>query len=80
MYCGAYVCKEDGTEDDFIYVGYNFHNGPDKLALPKLPEKKHWYLVMDTARGKEAFLEKEEKIEELALSMRGQSVAILIGK
>ena len=25
MYCGSYAKKEDGSEDDFIYVGYNFH-------------------------------------------------------
>ena len=80
MYCGAYASLPDGTPDDFIYVGYNFHNGLVKLALPKLPEKKHWYLVMDTAEGKEAFLEKEILQGEAQVSVKGKSVVILIGK
>lgn len=80
MYCGAYAVKEDGTEDDYIYIGYNFHSGVSRLALPKLPEKKNWYLVMDTARGREAFLPEEEKQNSQQLSMSGQSVVILLGK
>lgn len=80
MYCGEYAKKEDGTWDDFIYVGYNFHSGLSLLALPKLPGKKQWRLVMDTSRGREAFLPEEEKISGAQLSMHGQSVALLLGK
>lgn len=80
MYCGAYEKCEDGSEDDMIYVGYNFHTGPDRLALPKLPDKKHWYLCMDTARGREPFLVQEELQEEHRITMKGQSVVILIGR
>lgn len=80
MYCGAYEKCEDGSEDDMIYVGYNFHVGLSRLALPKLPDKKKWYLCMDTARGKEAFLEEEEVQNETQISVKAQSVVILIGK
>lgn len=80
LYCGAYALREDGTEDDFVYIGYNFHSGLGRLALPKLPEKKQWYLVMDTSRGRDAFLPEEQKIEVSQFSMKGQSVIILLGK
>lgn len=80
MYCGAYEERPDGTMDDFIYVGYNFHTGCGRLALPKLPEKLHWYLCMDTARGERAFLESEERVTEPQILVKGQSIVILIGK
>lgn len=80
MYCGAYAQCADGSEDDMIYIGYNFHTGFSRLALPKLPEQKKWYLSMDTARGKEAFLEQEEVQIEQQIDLKGQSVVILIGK
>lgn len=80
MYCGAYGERPDGTPDDFIYVGYNFHTGSVRLALPKLPEKMHWYLSMDTARGEQPFLEEEQLIAETQIMQKSQSVVILVGK
>lgn len=81
MYCGAYIQDENGTEDDFIYIGYNFHNGLSTLALPRLPEKRKWYLVLDTSRGREPFADKQERISnQQQLAMRPYSVAVLIGK
>lgn len=79
MYCGAYAKKSDGSEDDFVYIGYNFHSGRSDLALPKLPEKKKWYLVANTAL-EEPFLEQQEKLDDqYLLTMEGQSVSLLIG-
>lgn len=81
MYCGSYEKKEDGTTDDFIYVGYNFHSGLTHLALPKLPDKKRWYLVMDTSEGAEPFLAKEVCIEnQQLLAVKAQSTVVLVGK
>lgn len=80
MYCGAYEEQADGAADDFIYVGYNFHTGVSRLALPKLPEQKRWHLCMDTARGIQPFLEKAEEQTAAQIAVRGQSVVILIGK
>lgn len=45
MYYGAYAReKEDleAAEDDFIYIGYNFHWENRSLALPNLPEGMCW--------------------------------------
>lgn len=39
FYCGGYAEKADGTEDDFIYVIYNFHWENRNAALPNLPEE-----------------------------------------
>lgn len=80
MYCGAYEEFQDGTKDDFIYIGYNFHMGLSRLALPKLPDKKKWYLVMDTARGIQPFLEEESVQREQQIALEGQSIIILVGK
>ena len=79
LYCG----KEDGdgTEgEEFLYVGCNFHMGPTRLALPKLPGKKKWYLLMDTARERAPFLKEEEWVDAPRIELCGQSVVILTGK
>lgn len=80
MYCGGYANKEETEAAEYIYVGYNFHSGLGYLALPKLPEKRHWYLVMDTARGREAFLPQKEAQSGQQIGLQGQSVVILVGK
>lgn len=80
MYCGNYAKREDGSKDDFIYVGYNFHTGMSHLALPKLPDKKKWYLVMNTAEAV-PFLEEEVCVEnQQLLAVKAQSTVVLIGK
>lgn len=80
MYCGAYAAREDGSEDDYVYIGYNFRPGISRLALPKLPEGKKWYLTMDTARGREAFLACGEPQKGAQVTVRGQSIVILVGR
>ena len=79
LYCGK---KDgDGTEgEEFLYVGCNFHMGPTRLALPKLPGKKKWYLLMDTARERAPFLKEEERVDAPRIELCGQSVVILTGK
>lgn len=62
LYCGAYAEKEDGTEDDFLYVIYNFHWENREAALPNLPEGKTWEKVIDTADSSEnGFLTESEE-------------------
>lgn len=81
MYCGDYAKKEDGTNDDYIYVGYNFHSGLNHLALPKLPDKKKWYMVMNTLNADAPFVEKEVCLENQQLfEIKAQTTVILIGK
>ncbi len=80
MYNGSYAKKEDGTFDDYIYIGYNFQTGVNELALPKLPDKKKWYCVMDTAK-EEPFFEKDSLLEnQHKIVTKPQSVIVLLGK
>ncbi|MFV0464703.1 MAG: hypothetical protein ACK5ML_01410 [Lachnospiraceae bacterium] len=46
------------TNKDYIYLAMNFSNQMKKLALPKLPGKKQWYLEIDTSQ-KESFVTSE---------------------
>lgn len=48
MLCGEYARQADGTGDDFLYVGFNFHWETRSMALPNLPEGMEWKKVMDT--------------------------------
>ncbi len=79
LYCGVDGAHET-DDDDYLYVGYNFQAGLLKLALPRLPDKKNWYLVMDTSRGSESFLPREEMQKDAQIFVKGQSVILLIGK
>jgi glycogen operon protein len=77
MYCGAYA----GENEADVYVGYNFYSALSTLALPKLDNKKKWYLVIDTAREKDPFVREDVPAEnQQTLSLHPQSICVLIGK
>ncbi len=83
LYCGAYALREDGTEDDYIFVGMNFYIGTQFLALPKLPGKKKWYMAVNTADKEKPFYKEYDKIEigrETQIAVLPQSIVILVGK
>ena len=48
MLCGEYEQQTEGGQDDFLYIGYNFHWETRVMALPNLPEGMEWKKVMDT--------------------------------
>lgn len=81
MYCGAYAKKEDGTEDDMIYVACNFHWESRTLALPNLPEGMHWKKTADTSEteGTPYFCEGEEEYEK-TIEVAPRTIVVLIGK
>lgn len=77
MYCGDYSTENT----DFVYIGYNFYSYRERLALPKLAEGKKWYLVADTSKDDESFLEKEiECTNQHIIDMDPQAICILVGK
>ncbi len=87
MYNGSYAAE--GTSDvagtsadgEFVYVAYNFHVGTSELALPNLPAKKKWYLVMSTGEEQNAFLETPQVLKnQQKISLKGQTVSLLIGR
>ena len=78
MYCGEY--SPDAGKDDYVYIGYNFFSRKNILALPKLKDRK-WYLVADSSRQSEQFLEEIKEIEEQnSIIMNPQAICILVGK
>ena len=80
MYCGDYA-KKNGESDDYIYVGYNFRTCGERLALPKLPNKKKWYLVMNTTEINAPFIEEEVCLEnQQFFEIAAQTTVILVGK
>ena len=73
FYCGEYA------DDDMLYVAYNFQDGQQTLALPKLPFPGHWGKVMDTALEGDPFLPAPEKTRDQKVRLPGRSVRIYIG-
>lgn len=80
LYAGKYAKKADGTFDDNIFLALNFHTTKKRLAFPKQEGKKKWYRIMDTARGKEAFLPEAIHENKKEAAIEPQSVVIFIGK
>ena len=74
LYCGAYA----GKDQPDLYVCYNFHYEPVSMALPRLPGKKVWRLVMNTVT-EEGFLETCPICEE-QVEVEGGSVCILMSE
>ncbi len=78
MYYGAYGTDE-AKED--IYVAYNFFSAVSSLALPKLEKKKKWYVAIDSAANENPVLGAPQLAQnQQTLSMKPQSVCVLIGK
>jgi len=59
MYCGCYAQKDNGEEDDFLYIAYNMYWLPHTFALPKLPRGLKWCLLADTGTS-EGIMEEPE--------------------
>lgn len=81
LYCGAYATREDGTEDDFIYIGMNFQIAPQDLALPKLPHKRKWYFAVNTADKDMPYYEPLRAMDKAShIEVPPQAIIILVGK
>ncbi len=50
LYAGNYVMKNKTEEDNSFFVAYNMHWQKRKLALPKLPKGRNWYLLATTEK------------------------------
>lgn len=81
MYCGHYAQKQDGTFDDHIYVAYNFHWEPRKIALPNLPEGIVWKKAVDTSdTPKEGFFHESEEEYEKTIEIAPRTIVVLLGR
>ena len=48
LYAGNYGKKDKKENDNTFFVAYNMHWQKRKLALPKLPKGKAWYILSNT--------------------------------
>lgn len=81
MYCGAYAEKADGSPDDYIYVGYNFHWESRTIALPNLPGGIKWKKAADTSdmSGCGFYTEMTEEYEK-GIEISPRTVIVLVGR
>ena len=81
MYCGAYAEKEDGTPDDFIYIGYNFHWENRTIALPNLPDGMAWKKMADTSEtgGDHWFQERAESFRK-SVKINPRTIIVLVAR
>ena len=79
LYCGAYAKKQDGSEDDYFFMAYNMYWNEQSFALPKLPNDRKWYWLIDTGI-EESFFEEQEEVKEKTLEVSPRTSVVLIGK
>ena len=78
MYYGVYANKADGSEDDSIYIAYNFHWETREFALPNLGHKR-WKKVIDTSAVKEnGFLSESEEKYNKKLEIAPRTIVVLL--
>lgn len=70
MLCGRYVPEK---EEDSLYIAYNMHWEPHKLALPNLPKGLKWVNVMDTSSPQKGC---DTILNENQIQIGGRSVAL----
>ncbi len=63
------------TGDEFVYTAFNSYWIEERLALPKLPKDKKWYLVMSSEKG---FLDKPEVLEEQDMLLISDRCSMLL--
>ena len=83
MYYGAYAReKEDleAAEDDFIYIGYNFHWENRSLALPNLPEGMCWKKIADTSLHETGFHLEEKEEYKKSIEIGPRAIVVLLGR
>lgn len=79
MYYGAYAERPDKSQDQSIYIAYNFHWENRNLALPNLPGNKKWRKVIDTSSLKEnGFLHMEAEKYEKKLEIAPRTIVVLL--
>ena len=80
MYCGAYAQKDDGTEDDFLYIGMNFHWEKRNIALPNLPEGMNWKKIADTSEMGEPWFREQEEPYKKSVKINPRTIVVLTAR
>ena len=77
MFCGLYAKRDDGTDDDFIYIAYNMHWESHEFALPKLKKGLSWEALISSDGGAmDAYRDSLASVQE-NIRVAARSVLIL---
>ena len=68
------------SEDDFIYIGYNFHWENRSLALPNLLEGMCWKKIADTSLHGTGFCLEEEEEYKKSIEIGPRAIVVLLGR
>ncbi len=65
------------SESDYIYIMVNMHWTPHEFAIPNIPDKKTWSVLVDTSKETEdeILLKNSKKI-----TIKDRSIIVLIGR
>ena len=83
LYCGKYALRDDGSEDDTLYILYNMYWQDQDFALPDPPDGMKWFIKADTDQETVFYADGEEpsvKASEKWVTVSARSVCILIAK
>lgn len=83
LYNGSYVKKNKKEEDNSFFIAYNMHWQKRKLALPKLPKGKEWYLLATTEQDTPLLRVEEAKEKAgtcVEIELKPRTVAIYVAK
>ena len=83
LYCGCYARKEDGTEDDTLYILYNMYWQEQAFALPDPPTGTKWFVKADTEHNSGFYQDGEEpsvQIKDKWVMVSARTIYILIAK
>lgn len=74
MYCEGYG-SEDGQEKGFLYLAFNLHWEPQRLALPHLPAQMNWTVALKTCLEEEP---EEPRLEEDFVLVPARAIVALL--
>lgn len=78
---GVMFAGRDGQgRDDILYLAMNMFWEPVELQLPELPAPYCWYPAVDTFRGAEAVIRKEELLADRRYVLQSRSVCVFLVK
>ena len=83
LYWGEYGTKEDGSQDDTMYVLYNMHWEPHVFGLPHLPKGQTWHVLYDTSKARKRRVRRDcgaGAEGPVQIAMMPRSIVVLCGQ
>lgn len=77
MLCGDYA---EGCDGRFYYVAVNMHWEDHEFALPRLPKKKAWKMLMKTGDKEITVIDSMENTADAVYTIEKRSIAVFMGE